>query len=53
MYIYINRVLLNFKIMKNKENKKQQLPSMKDYLKFIQKKNKDNNMGWSHSVYYK
>jgi len=36
-----------------KNSKKQQLPTMKDYLNFIQKKNQNNGNGWSHSVYYK
>jgi len=36
-----------------KKSKKQQLPTVEEYLNYIKTEDVEKNVGWSHSVYHK
>ena len=36
-----------------KKSKKQQLPTVEEYLNYIKSEDVENNVGWKHSVYHK
>jgi hypothetical protein len=46
---------INYKQKNNnmKTNKKQQLPTVEEYLNYIKSEDVENNVGWKHSVYHK
>ena len=40
--------------MKKEQTKKETLPTLKDYIKYVQSNDKKKQQsGWTHSVYYK